>query len=170
MNQPGTVIMGIDPGTLKTGYGIIEVCGNTYKTLDYGCIVPPPKEKLSQRYLIIFEALSELLQKYQPNALSVETQYVDKNVQSALKLGQARGMAILAATQRGVAIYEYAPTKAKKAVVGKGQASKEQVQAMVQMLLQLKVLPQPHDAADALALALCHAHHLKFNILIGEEI
>jgi crossover junction endodeoxyribonuclease RuvC len=170
MNQQRHVIIGIDPGTLKTGYGIIEVSGAIYRAIDYGCIVPPAKEKLSQRYLIIFESLCTLLQHHLPTALSVETQYVHKNVQSALKLGQARGLAILAAKQQGIAIYEYAPSKAKKAVVGKGSASKEQVQAMVQMLLQLKAPPHPHDAADALALALCHAHHLRFNTFAGEEI
>lgn len=170
MKNESHIIIGIDPGTQKTGYGIIEFSGTAYRAIDYGCIVPPRKEMLSRRYLIIFNALGELLERYRPQALAVETQYVDKNVQSALKLGQARGIAIVAAKQRGISIYEYAPTQAKKAVVGKGHASKEQVQAMVQLLLQLKAPPLPHDAADALALALCHAHHLKYNTIGGEEI
>ena len=165
-----SIFIGIDPGTLKTGYGIIAVAGAVYRAIDYGCITPPPKEMLSKRYLIIFNAIEELLERYRPEALAVETQYVDKNVQSALKLGQARGMAIIAARRKGIPIYEYAPTQAKKAVVGKGGASKAQVQAMVQVLLELKTAPTPHDAADALAIALCHAHHVKYNALGGEEI
>jgi crossover junction endodeoxyribonuclease RuvC len=98
------------------------------------------------------------LEKYQPEAVAVETQFVYKNVQSALKLGMARGAVIIAAARRGIAVFEYAPRKAKQAVVGNGGASKFQVQKMVQMQLKLSQLPEPADAADALALALCHAH------------
>jgi len=158
------IIIGIDPGTRITGYGIIEVTGTAYRPLDYGCIRPPPKLKLSDRYLILFNAIDELLHKYRPHALSVETQYVEKNVQSAIKLGMARGMAIIAAKRHGLPVFEYAPTKAKLSVVGNGKASKEQVQGMVKLLLSLKELPTPEDAADALALALCHAQ--SYNSLI----
>ena len=149
--------MGIDPGTRITGYGVIEVQGTVYRTIDYGCIRPPATLKLSDRYLILFNAIEALLQKYCPQAISVETQYVEKNVQSAIKLGMARGAAIIAAKRQGVSVFEYAPTKAKLAVVGTGRASKEQVQGMVKLLLHLKELPTPEDAADALALAICHA-------------
>jgi crossover junction endodeoxyribonuclease RuvC len=151
------IIIGIDPGTQVTGYGIIEIRGTHYHPLDYGCIRPPPKLKLSERYLILFNAVEELLQKYRPQALSVETQYVDKNVQSAIKLGMARGAAVIAAKRHGLAVFEYAPTKAKLAVVGTGKASKEQVQQMVKLILSLTEIPTPADAADALALAICHA-------------
>ena len=158
------IIIGIDPGTRITGYGIIEVIGTVYRPIDYGCIRPPANLKLSDRYLILFNAIDELMQKYQPHALSVETQYVEKNVQSAIKLGMARGMAIIAAKRHGLSVFEYAPTKAKLAIVGTGKASKEQVQGMVKMLLSLKELPTPEDAADALALAICHAH--SYNSLV----
>ena len=158
------IILGIDPGTRITGYGIIEKLGGTYRPIDYGCVRPPANLKLSDRYLILFNAIDALILKYRPDVLIVETQYVDKNPQSAIKLGMARGAAIIAAKRHGLSVFEYAPTKAKMAVVGKGTASKEQVQGMVQLLLKLKTIPTPADAADALALAICHA--LSHNDLI----
>lgn len=164
------IIIGIDPGTLITGYGIIKVTGSTYQAIDYGCIRPPANYKLTDRYLIIFNALEEILAKYSPDALIVETQYVQKNIQSAIKLGMARGIAIVAAKKRGIPIFEYAPTKAKKAVVGNGRASKSQVQKMVQVLLRLAEVPTPEDAADALALAICHAHMEQYHRLCAVEI
>lgn len=164
------IIIGIDPGTRVTGYGIIEVQGTVYRVLDYGCVRPPAGLKLSDRYLILFNAIEELLQKYRPNTLAVETQYVDKNVQSAIKLGMARGMAIIAAKRHGLSVYEYTPTKAKSAVVGNGKASKQQVQGMVKLLLSLQGTSMPEDAADALALALCHAQSYNPLIPCGSEI
>ncbi|MEI8365507.1 MAG: crossover junction endodeoxyribonuclease RuvC [Parachlamydiaceae bacterium] len=155
------IIIGIDPGTLVTGYGVIKVEGASILTIDYGCIRPPASFKLSERYLILFNAIEELLEKYQPSVMAVETQFVQKNVQSAIKLGMARGAAIIAAKRKGLSVYEYAPTKAKSAVVGNGRASKQQVQGMVKLLLNLKDVP-PEDAADALALAICHAHSSKY--------
>ena len=123
------IIIGIDPGTKITGYGIIKFNGSTYLPLDYGCIKPPGNSKLSERYLIIYNSLEELLEKYNPEAVVVETQYVHKNVQSAIKLGMARGVVSSLQNGRGL-VYEYAPTKAKLAVVGNGKASKYQVQGM----------------------------------------
>jgi crossover junction endodeoxyribonuclease RuvC len=158
MNDQETIILGVDPGTLVTGYGVIRKTKNDWEPLDFGCICPPRKLKTHERYLIIFEGIDHLLEKYQPQAISVETQFVYKNVQSALKLGMARGAVMIAGARRGVEIFEYAPTKAKQAVVGNGAASKFQVQKMVQMQLKLSQMPEPADAADALALALCHAH------------
>lgn len=150
-------ILGIDPGTRISGYGLIASTGRSYSALDYGCIRPPAKLILSERYLIIFNAIEVLLAKFQPDAVVVETQYVNKNVQSAIKLGMARGVAIIAAKRHGIPVFEYVPTKAKLAVVGTGSASKAQVQGMVQRLLNLAEPPNPEDAADALALAICHA-------------
>lgn len=164
------IIIGIDPGTLKTGYGIIEANGASYRPLDYGCIVPPQKKKLTERYLIIFNALEELFERYRPEALAVETQYVDKNIQSTMKLVQVRGFTLIVAAKKRIPIYEYAPSKAKNAVVGKGQASKEQVKSMVGVLLGLNSSAMPYDASDALALAICHAHTLKYGSIIESEI
>jgi crossover junction endodeoxyribonuclease RuvC len=164
------IILGIDPGTMVTGFGIISVAGSKFSAVDYGCIRPPAKLKLSDRYLVIFDALEALLEKYKPDAFVVETQYVDKNVQSAIKLGMARGIAIIAAKKKGIPVFEYAPSKAKNAVVGNGSASKTQVQKMVQLLLNLSELPEPEDAADALALAICHANGLRYSQLCEAEI
>jgi crossover junction endodeoxyribonuclease RuvC len=159
------IIIGIDPGTVVTGYGVIQLCGGSYRALDYGCIRPPSSLDLSDRYLILFDGLTELLEKYKPKTLAIETQYVKHNIQSAIKLGMARGICVVAAKKKGLNVFEYAPTKAKRAVVGTGKASKYQVQAMVQRLLQLVELPEPEDAADALALAICHAQSIRFNSL-----
>jgi len=161
------IILGIDPGTRVTGYGIIDHSSHSSKAIDYGCIRPPPKATSSKRYLIIFEAIEDLIAKHKPQALAVEGQFMHKNALSALKLGMARAMAILAAERAGIPIFEYAPKKAKKAVVGYGGASKEQVQKMIQSLLGLPELPTPDDAADALALALCHGHELKWNACLN---
>ena len=158
------IILGIDPGTQVSGYGVIAIQNHSYLPLDYGCIRPPPRFKLSERYLVIFESVEELIEKYNPSALVVEMQFMYKNAQSALKLGMARGAVMIAAKRKGLPIFEYAPTVAKKAVVGTGRASKHQVQRMVQHLLKLATPPQPEDAADALALAICHAQaapHIK---------
>lgn len=155
------VILGIDPGTRITGYGVLETDCHTFTTLDYGCIRPPPKLPLHERYLIIHEGIEHLLDTYPIDAFSIESQFISKNAQSALKLGMAKGVAILAATKRKIPVYEYTPKKAKLAVVGSGNASKAQVQRMIQTLLQLSKLPTPEDAADALALAICHANQLK---------
>lgn len=151
------VILGVDPGTEVSGYGLITAQGRNYTALDFGCIRPPLRFKLSDRYLIIFEGIEYLIEKHRPAAVAVETQYVNKNVQSAIKLGMARGVIIIAAKKRNIPVFEYAPTQAKKAVVGSGKASKNQVQGMIQLLLKLSSPPTPFDAADALALAICHA-------------
>lgn len=154
------IILGIDPGTRITGYGIINHHPHRTEALDYGCIRPPVSAESSKKLLIIFEGIAALVTKFRPDAIAVEGQFVHKNARSAMLLGMARGMAILAGEKAGIPIFEYAPTKAKKAVVGHGGASKEQVQRMIQTLLCLPEPPRPEDAADALALALCHAHSL----------
>jgi crossover junction endodeoxyribonuclease RuvC len=164
------IIIGVDPGTTVTGYGIIRIETSHYAVMDYGCIRPPPHLKITDRYLIIYNSLEELLELHQPHVLAIETQFVHKNVQSAIKLGMARGVVIVAAKKRGMKVVEYSPSKAKKAVSGNGRASKWQVQGIVQKLLTLKSLPEPEDAADALALALCHAHSRHFSEALGREI
>lgn len=164
------IILGIDPGTLITGYGVIQSKSSRWNAIDFGCIKPPVKLKIGDRYLIIFEGIDALLEQYQPDAVVVETQFVKVNVQSAIKLGMARGIALLAAKRRGIQVFEYSPTRAKRAVVGKGHASKLQVQHMIRNILELDSLPEPEDAADALSLALCHAHAYPYHHLIGVEI
>lgn len=155
------VILGIDPGTRITGYGIIKVAYPRIEPIDFGCIRPPANLPSAERYLAIFEGIDHLLERYCPDAVAIETQFVKKNIQSAMKLGMARAVATLAASRRKIPVYEYAPRKAKLAVVGNGNASKEQVQRMVQYLLSLSQIPEPEDAADALAIAICHSHGAK---------
>lgn len=169
MRNP-TIIIGIDPGTQITGYGVVRLTHRQCKAIDFGCIKPPAKLKISDRYLIIYESVETLLERHEPDSLVVETQYVKANVQSAIKLGMARGVVMIAAKKRGIPVFEYSPTRAKKAVVGTGRASKRQVQHMVQHLLELESLPEPEDAADALSLALCHAQSCHFKNLCGVEI
>jgi crossover junction endodeoxyribonuclease RuvC len=154
-------ILGIDPGTRVTGYGVIKVYHPRIEPLDFGCIRPPVNMEMPQRYLFLFNGLEKLLDLYSPDFVAVETQFVYKNVQSAIKLGMARGVVLIAAARRGIPIFEYTPKKAKLAVVGNGNASKEQVQRMIQLLLKLPIIPEPEDAADALALAICHANSLR---------
>jgi crossover junction endodeoxyribonuclease RuvC len=164
MSSPGApfIILGIDPGTRVTGYGVIRQLGLHCEPLDFGCVRPPPHLPLHERYKIIFDGVEQIIAQFTPNAIAVESQFVMKNVQSALKLGMAKGMILLAAARYKIPIFEYAPTKAKQAVVGRGGATKLQVQKMIQTLLKLPKLPEPEDAADALALAICCAHNLRF--------
>ena len=155
------IILGIDPGTRVTGYGVIQTDLTSFEPLDFGCIRPSLKLSLHERYLAIYERIDHLLNVYPIEAVATETQFLSRNPQSTLKLGMGKGVALLAATKRKIPIFEYAPKKAKLAVVGTGSATKEQIQKMVQTLLNLKELPTPEDAADALDLAITHANQLK---------
>lgn len=150
------IILGIDPGSRITGFGVIERDGQAIRYLSSGCIRTGDGE-LCERLEKIFLGVTELIQTYQPKQFAIEQVFMGKNADSALKLGQARGVAIVAAKLKGLNAAEYAPRAIKQAVVGKGSASKEQVQHMVQYLLKLPGKPQA-DAADALAIAICHAH------------
>lgn len=162
IKKEAVIILGIDPGTCVTGYGVIAFSSHTMSPLDYGCIKPPAHYTLHERYLIIYEAIEALISTHQPHSIAIENQFVYKNAQSALKLGIAKGIAILAAAKQRLPIHEYAPKQAKMAVTGRGNATKEHVQKMMQLLLGLRDPPTPQDAADALSLAICHAHHLRF--------
>ena len=151
-----TRILGIDPGSLITGYGIIDSTGNHSTHITHG-IIRTQGRNLSDKLSIIFGELSTLLNEYQPDEVAIEKVFMHRNADSALKLGQARGAAITACTVKAIEVYEYTPNQVKQAAVGKGHASKHQVQHMVKVLLCLNRIPTA-DAADALAVALCHAH------------
>ncbi|MBY5920305.1 crossover junction endodeoxyribonuclease RuvC [Ferrimonas balearica] len=151
-----TVILGIDPGSRLTGYGVIRFCGRQYQYLGSGCIRLPEGE-LPARLKIIYDGVSELIKQFEPEELAIERVFMGRNADSALKLGQARGSAIVAALNGGLTVAEYSPTQIKQAVVGTGGAKKEQVQHMVKHLLKLPGTPQA-DAADALAIAITHAN------------
>ncbi len=152
------IIVGIDPGIAILGYGILEYNGNTFKTLDYGAVITDSKESIPNRLNKIYEELGKLLDIYKPGAVAVEELFFNKNAKTAIVVGQARGVAILAAAQRDLDIFEYTPLQVKQGVVGYGRADKKQVQAMVKTFLNLKSIPKPDDVADALAVAICHAH------------
>ncbi len=148
--------LGIDPGSVRTGYGLIEVEGTRLRYVDSG-VVRLPRGGLPERLAVIFNSVSELLDRYQPHEMAVEEVFFARDPRAALKLGQARGAAIVAASMRQLAIAEYAPRLIKQAVVGTGAADKQQVQFMVKKILGLNAEPS-EDAADALAVAICHAH------------
>ncbi|GAB3039141.1 crossover junction endodeoxyribonuclease RuvC [Bowmanella dokdonensis] len=150
------IILGIDPGSRLTGYGLLRQVGSKFEYLGSGCIRLPDGE-LPGRLQQIFNGVTELISQFQPDQMAVEQVFMARNPDSALKLGQARGAAIVAGTNQGLPVFEYSARQIKQAVVGKGSASKEQVQHMVTYLLKLPGRPQA-DAADALAVALCHGH------------
>ncbi len=149
-------VLGIDPGSRLTGFGILDYSGNNTKYLASGCIRTGEKS-LDLRLKEIFTGIDQIVEEFEPDVVAIETVFVRRNVSSALKLGQARGAAISAAAMRSVPCLEYAPTRIKQSVVGRGHASKEQVQHMIVSLLSLPAMPQA-DACDALACALCHIH------------
>lgn len=154
-------ILGIDPGTLRTGFGIIDVRQNAFLAFEYGCIKNSSKSPLAQRFSKIFNQLCEIIQRTRPDCAAIETMFYCKNPMSAIKLGEARGIAILASAQNGLGIYEYEPRRVKQAVVGFGAAHKSQVGKMVIQLLGLKDFKGVEDITDALAVAICHANHIK---------
>lgn len=152
-----TLILGIDPGSRITGYGIVRDDGRSCEYIASGCIRTGSGE-LADRLDAVFSGIREIIDSYHPDMLSIEQVFMARNADSALKLGQARGAAMVAATQAGLSVNEYSATQIKSALVGNGRAAKEQVQMMVMHLLRLTQKPQI-DASDALAVALCHAHH-----------
>ncbi|WP_339750292.1 crossover junction endodeoxyribonuclease RuvC [uncultured Marinobacter sp.] len=150
------IILGVDPGSRTTGYGVIRVEGRHIEYIDSGCIRVGEKP-MAERLQTIFQSLATLIGKYRPEEFAIEQVFMARNPDSALKLGQARGAAIVSAANSGLAVHEYSARQVKQAVVGRGGADKSQVQHMVQVLLSLSRKPQA-DAADALAIAMCHAH------------
>lgn len=154
------IILGVDPGTLITGYGVIESGKNGLKVLACGLIRNHSGKAMAQRLKQIFDVLNAVIIEHAPDEFAIETAFYGKNAQSALKLGQARGVAMLAAIGNDLPVAEYSPREVKKAIVGTGNASKQQVQFMVKSMLKLSKLPRPYDVADALAVAVCHHHRI----------
>ena len=158
-------ILGVDPGSGSTGYGIIETDGTDHRAVLFGAIKTPARKPFHERLLYIYTELGRILTRENTDVLAIEDVFYATNVQSALKLGHARGIPLLIAAQHGLPVFEYSPLEVKSAVVGYGRAEKRQVQAMVQMLLKLPEAPTPDDAADALAVAICHAHRMGMDRL-----
>ena len=151
-------IFGIDPGSERTGYGCIETDGSRHRILLCGAITTPAGAAFPAKLLTIHSRLTVFLAQCRPDCVAIESLFHAVNVRSALKLGHARGVAMLAAVEAGLPVVEYTPAEIKRAVVGYGRAEKQQVQQMVKLILGLAVPPSPHDAADALAVAICHVH------------
>lgn len=156
------IILGIDPGSRTTGYGMVDSQGNRLRHIDNGIVATNPKDPLAQRLKAIYDGVTRIITVHQPEVVAVEQIFLAKNPQAALILGHARGTAILAAVNAGLAVHEYTALQVKSAVVGYGRAGKPQVQQMVKALLNLPEIAQ-EDAADALGVAICHAHSRTLN-------
>ena len=157
-------ILGIDPGLTQTGYGIIQTMDDSIKMLDYGIIEVPKKKSLNIRLHTIFCDICEIIKKYEPQIFVIEEVFFGKNAKSALMLGHARGAAIVSATHNDLVVYEFSAKKIKQSITGNGNADKKQIQFMVKNILNLKELPHPLDASDALAAALCYLHNSRLDL------
>ena len=159
------VIIGIDPGLVKTGYGIVSIKNERLELIDFGIIAPNPNDTISNRILTIFSDIEQLINTYSPSVFSIEDIFYSRNFKSAMLLGQARGAAVLAAAKYKLPIFEYSAKKVKQSITGNGNADKTQVQYMVIKILNIKTTLMPLDASDALGIALCHLNQLKVNEL-----
>ncbi len=157
------VILGIDPGFAITGYGVVKYEGNKFSVLEYGAIATEASIPLPQRLVKINDELTRIIETHKPDAAAIEELFFNKNIKTALTVGHGRGVAILTAAKMGVEVFEYTPLQVKQAVVGYGRAEKRQMQQMVKVILGFSSVPEPDDAADALAVAICHGHSYKMN-------
>ena len=151
-------ILGIDPGLAIVGWGVVEYEGNRFRTIGYGSVQTPAGMRTEDRLLEIYRGITELIETYHPDCMSIEELFWNTNQTTGIRVSEARGVTLLCAAQNKVRIFEYTPLQVKQAVVGYGRAEKKQVIAMVTMILGLEKAPKPDDTADALALAICHAH------------
>ena len=152
------IILGIDPGIAIVGWGVIEFEGNKMKPLAFGAITTPAHTPVTDRLKKIYDDLAMIIDKYHPDAVAVEELFFNTNVKTAITVAHARGIVLLCAAQKGVADFEYTPLQVKQALTGYGRAEKTQIQNMVKIMLGLNAVPKPDDVADALAIAICHAH------------
>ena len=164
------IILGIDPGIATMGYGVIEKDANgNCKAIDYGVVVTPKEESLPVRLAILEEGVNKIIDKFQPDEISLEELFFTKNITTGIAVAQARGVILLACVKRCGKLFEYTPMQIKQALTGYGRADKQQIQQVVTSLLRLKTIPRPDDAADALAIALCHAFTSRFGALFSVE-
>ncbi len=162
-------VMGIDPGTAITGFGVIESDNDEVTLLESGALKTVERSPIGERLAFIYRGLSEVISRYQLDAVAIEQPFVAKNVRSALAVGRAQAMAILAAANQGIRVYEYTPAQVKQRVADFGASSKEQIQEMVRLQLKLSEVPQPNDVADALAVALCHLSEIHLQNLLAKS-
>jgi crossover junction endodeoxyribonuclease RuvC len=163
------LVLGVDPGTAITGYGLVREAEGQLQAVAYGAITTPSDWALPQRLQKIYRDLSALIREHGPTEGAVEQLFFSRNVKTALAVGQARGVVLLALAEGGLAVHEYTPLQVKQSVVGYGRAEKTQVQELVKLLLGLEVVPQPDDAADALAIAICHLHSARMMALMESQ-
>ena len=156
-------ILGIDPGIAIVGYGIVDKEGNRYKTVAYDAVTTKAHTPLEDRLEKVYNGVCEIIKEYKPDAMSIEELFFNNNAKTALTVGQARGVIILAAVQNHIPVYEYTPLQVKQALTGYGRASKTQIQQMMKSMLGLTEVPKPDDVADALAIAVCHGNSMRFN-------
>ncbi len=169
LQKPSKIILGIDPGTIVMGYGLITVTGNNISLLELGVLKPGKVKDGYKKLQLIFNTVSGLITKYQPDEFAIEAPFFGKNVQSMLKLGRAQGVAIAAAMRHGLEVVEYSPKKVKQSVTGNGNADKEQVMKMLQNILSFKESPKYFDATDALAVAVCHHYQSNSALTKGNK-
>jgi crossover junction endodeoxyribonuclease RuvC len=160
-------ILGIDPGTVVTGYGVIEGEDDEIALVDYGTLTGPEKLPISERLSLIYNQLMDIIGRHRPDVVAVEQPFVAKNARTALAIGRAQAIALLAAANRKIPAYEYTPAQVKQRVANYGASSKEQIQEMVRLQLGLAEIPQPNDAADALAVAICHLCEMNLSDLLA---
>ncbi len=163
-------ILGIDPGTITMGYGVIDGNDGEIAMVDCGALVSSARSPMGERLSYLYNRLLEIISRFQPDAVAVEQPFIAKNVKSALAIGRAQAVAILAAANKGIPVYEYTPAQVKQRVADYGASSKEQIQEMVKLQLGLSQLPQPSDAADALAVAICHLCEIHLSTLLAKEL
>jgi crossover junction endodeoxyribonuclease RuvC len=161
--------MGLDPGSRQAGYGVVEQAGNRLRAVDYGVVAAREGDPLPTRLRVVFEGLRQAVRRLRPDVISIEEVFYGKSVSSTLRMGEARGVAMLAASLESVPVVEYAAAEVKKAAVGAGRATKEQVQEMVRILLGLPRRPESDHAADALALAVCHCNRSRFDLRLPAD-
>ncbi len=162
------VTLGVDPGTARLGFGVVAG-GDPPRAIAFGVVETPAATPMPERLVVLYDAVAALIATHQPDALAVEQLFFARNVTNAMTVGQARGVVLLAAAQVGVRVAEYTPAEVKQAVAGYGKADKEQMQEMVRLTLGLEAPPRPDDAADALAVALCHLQTVPFLERVGQS-
>ena len=162
-------ILGIDPGTITMGYGVIESSDDEISLIDFGDLNSPRRSPIGECLSYLYNRLLEIITRYQPDVVAVEQPFIAKNVRSALAIGRAQAIALLAAANSGIPTYEYTPAKVKQMVANYGASSKEQIQEMVRLQLGMAEVPQPNDAADALAIAICHLRETHLDSLLAKE-
>ena len=158
-------ILGIDPGIAIVGYGIVDKEGNKYKTVAYDAVTTRAHTPLEERLKIVYDGICEIIKLYKPDVMSIEELFFNNNAKTALTVGQARGVIILAAVQNNLPVYEYTPLQVKQALTGYGRAGKAQIQQMMKSMLGLSSVPKPDDVADALAIAVCHGNSMIFSAI-----